>query len=444
MKDQISLVDLENLNGRPERTWRYRQPVVLVESQSAPVLKGDPAEQSYMRAFPLTSPNDLVVTDFPLNSCYVKDYLTATLKFDLPRFVVVPKNTSGCLSENLILSDEGIGAIQEWYSQSSGLGRIQFFNITGSERRLSEKIGIKSTCGNIDKAIEIGSKTGFRRLCQELRVPMPEGFVCNDVASTREAVKKLFDANKNVLIKAENGTGGTDLKSNILLSQLEFEDSKLSFDEYISQKLAYFDGVLGNEWVVEEVVDGNDGSIHVYIQDQLHADPSFVLGAISVNNSYFGGYWPFAESSQTKEMRAIVDQILVPGLQKIGVYGYHCFDFRGGKFLEDNVRQGALDFIDGIVARTAETHFPEQNYAFWHSHVPITGPTTFDEVWAILKSHLTPLNDTNRLLGIVTNPEVLPYGRSLDLTAVSYGQGSSLGRAKRHFEELVKIVQSNL
>ncbi|MDP1710092.1 MAG: hypothetical protein Q8L28_00540 [bacterium] len=445
MKDLITdKPDSENLNGKPERTWKYRRPTVLVESQSAPVLKGDPAEQSYMRAFPLTSPKDLVVTDFELNACYITDYLGSTLGFDLPKFVVVPKNGSGCLSENLMSSNDSVGAIRDWHLQTDGLGKIQFFNVTESEKKLAEKVGVEATCGDINKAIEIGSKTGFRRLCEKLGVPMPEGYICGDEVSTEEAIGKLFGDGKNVLIKSENGTGGTELKSNILLSQSEYENSKLPFKEYVSQKLGYFDGVLGKEWVVEEVIQGDDGSIHAYIQDQLHADPSFVLGAISENNSYVGGYWPFVGTSETEKMRAIVDQILIPELQKTGVYGYHCFDFKDGKFLEDNVRQGALDFIDGTVARAAEIHFPGQNYAFWHSHVPVSRPTNFNEVWAKFKPYLTPTNNFNHLLGIVTNPEVLPFGRSLDLTAVSFGQGSSLGRAKRHFEELVKIVRLTL
>lgn len=444
MKEGTNIGINEHINGLPERNWGYRHPTVLIESQSAPVLKGDPAEQVYMRAFPLTSPKDIVVTDFTLNKCYLDDYLIKTLGFDLPKFITVSHNGGDCLSENLMLDKESLKAIQAWGSERNGVAQIQFFNITDSEKVLAEKLGIKTSCGDICKTIEIGSKTGFRRLCEKLGVPMPEGYICEDESSTQQAVSKLFSDGKKVLIKSENGTGGTELKSNILLTKDDWEKSKLSFSEYVSEKLKFFNNVLGNEWVVEEVIQGDDGSAHVYIQDEKSADPAFILGALSENNSYIGGYWPFEGNLESEKMKEIVDQKLVPALQMMGVFGYHCFDFKDGKFLEDNARQGALDFIDGTIARVATTHFSGQNYAYWHCHVPISKPTSFDDVWEKLSPYLTPHNDLNHSLGIVTNPEVLPFGRSLDLTSVSFGQGSSLETARNHFKRLEGIVQSIL
>lgn len=444
MKERKSTDINEHINGLPERNWGYRYPTVLIESQSAPVLKGDPAEQAYMRAFPLTSPKDMVVTDFTLNGCYLDNYLVKTLGFNLPKFITVPHNGGNCLSENLILDEKSVKTIQAWGSEQNGVAEIQFFNITNSEKELAEKLGIKTSCGDICKTIEIGSKTGFRRLCEKLEVPMPEGYICEDEYLTQQAVAKLFSDGKKVLIKSENGTGGTELKSNVLLTKDDWEKSKLSFSGYVSEKLKFFNNVLGNEWVVEEVIQGDDGSVHVYIQDEKNADQSFILGALSENNSYIGGYWPFEGNSESEKMKAIVDQTLVPALQKMRVFGYHCFDFKDGKFLEDNARQGALDFIDGTVARTAAVHFPGQNYAYWHSHVPISRPTSFDDVWEKLNQFLIPHNDLNHFFGIVTNPEVLPFGRSLDLTSVNFGQGSSLETAKNHFKKLEGIVQSVL
>jgi len=444
MKERTNTGINEHVNGLPERNWGYRHPTILVESQSAPVLKGDPAEQAYMRAFPLTSPKDIVVTDFTLNGCYLNDYLIKTLSFDLPKFITIPHNGGKCLSENLMLDEESLKAIQVWGSERNGVAQIQFFNITDSEKVLAEKLGIKTSCGDICKTIEIGSKTGFRRLCGVLGVPMPEGYICEDRYSTQQAVSKLFADGKKVLIKSENGTGGTELKSNVLLTKDDWEKSELPFSGYVSEKLEFFNSVLGIEWVVEEVIPGDDGSVHVYVQDEKNADPSFILGALSENNSYVGGYWPFEGNSESEKMKEIVDQKLVPALQKMGVFGYHCFDFKDGKFLEDNARQGALDFIDGTVTRTAAIHFPGQNYAYWHSHVSISKPTNFDDVWEKLNQYLAPYNDLDHCFGIITNPEVLPFGRSLDLTSVSFGQGSSLETAKNHFKKLGGIVQSVL
>lgn len=445
MKDRKNiLLSGEYLNGLPERTWSFRRPTVLIESQSAPILRGNPAEQAYHRAFPLTTPKDLVVTDVPFNQPYVRNYLIGTLGFDLPDFVVVPNGGAGCLSENLLLHPESLQQVITWSQRRNGLAKIQFFNVTESERRLAEKLGMKASCGDIEKVIMVGSKTGFRRLCDSLGVPMPEGYICHDGYSTQQAVAKLFADGKEVLIKAENGTGGTELKSNILLTNDEWRKSNLSLREFVQEKLDFFNSVLGQEWVVEEVIQGEDGSVHVYIHDGQHADPAFVLGALSENNSYVGGYFPFTGGAEVEKMKNIVNKILVPTLQKMGVYGYHCFDFKDAKFLEDNARQGALDFIDGLVARVAETHFPRQKYAYWHCHIPTHAPTNFDDVWEKLKPYLRPNESLDHTFSIVTNPQVLPFGRSLDLTAVSFGQGSSLGKARKHFQKLAEIVESVL
>lgn len=427
-----------------EHIWEYIRPTVLIESQSAPILKGNPAEQAYMRAFPLTTPKDLVVTDFSLNSCYINQYLIDTLGFDLPKRIVVNNHNRGSLSENLINDQVALGQIQDWASNQTGDFNIQFFNVTESEKKLAETLGIKASCGDIEKAMDIGSKTGFRRMSEEIGIPMPEGYICSDESTTQRAVEKLFKDKKNVLIKSEYGTGGTELKSNVLLSLEEWEGSESSLQDFVTEKLKLFNGFLGDEWVVEEVIQGDDGSVHAYIHDEQNAIPSFTLGSITEDNTYVGGYWPFESSTQTDKMTSIVDKKIVPYLQKNGVFGYHCFDFKDGKFLEDNARQGAIDFIHGIVARTAEIHFPNQKYAYWHEHIPIKIVTTFDEVWEKIGPLLIPPKDFGVPFAIVTNPEVLRFGRSLDLTAVSIGQTSSLEAARAYFKKMDNLIKSIL
>jgi len=429
-------ISTEILNRTEKQKWGYRQPVILVESQSAPVLFGDPAEQAYMRGCNIAGREDLVVTDFPLNRLYIEEYLRGILGFDLPEYLVVDRVGAGCLSDNLLdpRNRKNLGKIEQFWLAKGKLPKLQFFNVTEHELSLMRALNIDATCGNPEMAIEVGSKPGFRRLCESLRIPMPRGVICHSLEETIEAVFGLLAEGKEAMIKTENGTGGTDLKSNVVIR---------SVDE-VSEKLADFDGFLGKEWVVEEKVEGDDGSIHVFVQDGQTAEKSYVLGAISADNSYVGGYFPFEPSEEQVRMMELVDEVLVPRLQELGVFGHHCLDFKGGCFLEDNVRPGALDFIHGMVVRIAEKHFGEKPYAYWHCHVSTSGPTDFDRVFDVLSEYLDPQMAQDGCMAMVSNQEVLPFGRSLDLTTISYGDDASVERARVFFDMLSGVVKERL
>jgi len=429
-------ISTEILKQTEKQKWGYRQPVILVESQSAPVLFGDSAEQAYMRGCNIAGRGDLVVTDFPLNRLYVEEYLGGILGFDLPEYLVVDRVGAGCLSDNLLdpRNQKSLKKMEQFWLAKGKLPKLQFFNVTEHELSLMRTLKIGATCGSPKMAIEVGSKPGFRRLCESLGIPMPRGVICHSLEETIEAVSSLLADGKEVMIKTENGTGGTDLKSNVVIRRAG----------EVSEKLADFDGFLGKEWVVEEKVEGDDGSIHVFIQDGQTAEKSFVLGAISSDNSYVGGYFPFEPSEEQVRMMELVDEVLVPQLQELGVFGHHCLDFKGGCFLEDNVRPGALDFIHGMVIRIAEKHFEGKPYAYWHCHVSTSEPTDFNRVYRVLSEYLDPQKAQDGCMAMVSNQEVLPFGRSLDLTTISFGDDASVERAKAFFDMLSEVVKEKL
>src|SRR3990167_8425620 len=151
-------ISTEILNRTEKQKWGYRQPVILVESQSAPVLFGDPAEQAYMRGCNIAGREDLVVTD-------------------LPEYLVVDRVGAGCLSDNLLdpRNRKNLGKIEQFWLAKGKLPKLQFFNVTEHELSLMRALNIDATCGNPEMAIEVGSKPGFRRLCESLRIPMPRG-----------------------------------------------------------------------------------------------------------------------------------------------------------------------------------------------------------------------------------------------------------------------------
>ena len=433
----------ELLKRSEMRKWGYRQPVILVESQSAPILFGDLAEQAYMRGCNIAVKGDLVVTDFPLNEQYIYGYLGDVLGFDLPDYLVAANVGSGCLSTNLVAPGNQVvfDAIVEWWKKNGEKAKLQFFNVTPHESNLAVLMGIESTCGNLGVVLEVGSKPGFRKLAEELGLPMPRGFVCTNLAQTVEAVTAVIEQGYDALIKAENGTGGSELKSNISVPK---EILRSDLVAQVENRLDQIDGFLGGEWVVEERVGGEDGSIHVFIADETTAEKSSILGAISVDDSYVGGYYPFVPNEQQRQMMTQVDEVLVPALQQLGVFGHHCLDFKGQYFLEDNVRPGALDFIDGMVEIIAAKHFGNKSFAYWHCHVGTSGPTDFAHVWEVLSDYLDPAKAPEGYLAMVTNQEVLPFGRSLDLTAINFGDDASVNKAREFFTKLEMLVKEKL
>jgi len=424
----------ENQPTYQERHWGFHSPTVLIESQSAPVLLGDEVEQSYMRAFVLAGRQDLVVTDFTLNRTYTEKYLGETLEFELPTFMVVPDLGGECLSDNIIKNPKAKNAIRKWANENGVKPHLQFFSVTEREKELASQLEIQSSSGDLGETIEVGSKPGFRRFCDEAGLPIPDGRICSTSEETSVAVGELLEKFNSVLIKSENGTGGNDLISNIAITKEEYSSlSSKEKGELVDTKLSFFGDILGNEWVVEEIITGEEASVHVFIHDDKKSEEPFVLGALSENSSYVGGYWPLEITKETRDMMNHIKHIAVPELQKRGVYGYHCFDFKDGRFLEDNARQGALDFVDGMVGRIASTHFPGQQYSYWHYHAAFNRPLHFDKVWEAFGDELNPKNAKDGNFMVVTNPEVLPHGRSLDLTAVSFGNGNNIGKAAEYF-----------
>jgi len=423
--------------------WGFDRPTCIIDSQSGPGLIGDPAEQSYMRAFLMAGEDDLVLTDFQLNQTYINGYLKNTLGLEIPNFWVVNHQNLETLTDHLISDREALSEVRQWLVTRRS--QVQFFEVTDKEADLLECMGNpRATCGNVEAASEIGSKTGFRRLCRKLGVLHPPGFICQSFEDTVKAVDRLMKVGRQGLIKVDFGTGGYELRSNNLFSEKDWRKSGKDLETYVEEKLAYFKHLLGKEWVVEQYVGGSLGSVHVYIKNESEATSPVAFGQDCENDSYIGGYLP-CQSPETKIMEEEVAKKLVPALQERGVFGFVCFDYRGNWFLECNARPGALDFIDHFVTRVVERHQIPSPYAWYHAHTNLpVDRITFEGLFQRLQDDLRPeINDSGNL-PLITNPEVLPWGRSLDLTVINYGNGAGVDRAKRGFEEFRGIIEQKL
>lgn len=426
-----------------KKEWGFCVPTCVIDSQSAPALIGVPAEQAYMRAFLLAGEKDLVVTDFSLNHYYLEDYLKGTLRFKLPHFLVTESRKYPTVTENILADQNLQEKIKAWASINKN-SQIQFFCVTPTEQKLSKALTLPVSYGNFEAAVFVNSKPGFRKMCEEIGVPMPEGYICSKFDETVNVVKKFFNQDKIILIKSENGIGGNDLQSNITLSKKEKEASGLDLETYVGQKLEFFGDLLGSQWVVEEKIKGKDGSVHVLILNQNSSTEPVIFGQETELDSYVGAFWPFNPESQVEsKLSQYVSQCLVPKLQQMGAFGFHCFDFKGDKFLEDNARLGAIDFIDHLVKRIAAIHFPGESYCWFHCHVPIQKPTSFEFIFSLLGNMLDPQKTPEGCFVAVSNQEVLPFSRAVDLTGISFGPESSQIKARAIFEQAKTMIQNN-
>lgn len=413
-------------------------PTVLIDSQSATALAGIPAEQAYMRLFLLGQQKDLFVTNVPIDPDYI-DYLIQILGLETPEILNINPSGGSSVTEDILNNPQILQKIKEWLEIHNG--QVQFFNVTPFEAKLMARLRkFPATCGNLEKAIDVGSKPGFRKLCKSLGVPVPRGYSCTTLGETVEA---FYNLKAMCLIKACDGTGGTELQSNVVASPEECEESGQTVETYIQRKLESFGNLLGDEWVVEEYIhDGREGSVHVYIPEDGSDCTPYILGALTKNNSYVGGFFPYTYDDSDNFLLKSARDLLIPALKELGVLGFHCFDFRGSYFLEDNVRPGALDFIHGFIQRIRQQHFPNKQYAWYHCHVPITKEkTSFSQVRKLLDPYMDP---TLSNFVVVTNPQVLPHGRDIDITCVATGDNASVAVAQYQFEEISKLIQKNL
>ena len=67
--------------------------------------------------------------------------------------------------------EKNLEKIEQFWLAKGKLPKLQFFNVTEHELSLMRALNIDATCGNPEMAIEVGSKPGFRRLCESFQKP---------------------------------------------------------------------------------------------------------------------------------------------------------------------------------------------------------------------------------------------------------------------------------
>lgn len=421
----------------------FPKPTIIIDSQSQPALIGQEVEQRYYRMYLMGGKGDLVMTNYSIDQDYLF-YLGNCLKLDLPRFIKIPYLEQGTLSGDILDNNDVIRYINAKVGQGY---RVQFFGLTDKEVKLAKELDNPTYVKNLDGVLSLGTKNGFRAFCMKQHIPMPNGAVCN---SSAEVMQAMIEINREVVIKASEGTGGAEMGSNISLNI-----TSLSEDDSLQIIASQLEKLNPNQppYVVEEKIKkAGEASLHIMLaEDGSVVIKPTVFGQLAHDGSYVGGFNPngFGEDMNSFIYK-IANKKIVPALQDQGLTGFHCMDFlydAQGKiyFIEDNTRPGALDFINHFVDHVMKKNQPGINYAWHHYQVPLaeiieTKTTSFEEIQKALGDLLDPKRDGGFVL--VSNPDVLKYGYSLHLTGVGYGENENSVKAEKlHLLAVEKIKQ---
>ena len=444
-------------------------PTVFVDAQPALSMKGIDAEQRFVRAILMAREDDVVLLNYQMDPLFIQ-YLAGLFGDNMPTITQLAHSGDNTLTEDILTNSDNFAKAQAALKDR----HVQYFIQMDKEVELAEKLdntneGETSTYSKDIRGTEkLGSKAGFREFCQKYKVPMPAGAIIgsDNPAEIQQIIRQVQEEVRGkVMLKAgaPGATGGEEMHSNTTVTEADLQDV-----DAVVQLLQRVSPAQP-PYVVEEKIKTPEGctkppegSLHIFIDNDGNVViPPTLYGQISEYNTYVGGYAPIDDVTMPEAMRKkIIDfanTTIVPALKAEGLTGFHCMDFlfdpqtRDFRFIEDNTRPGALDFIAHFADRVSDTFHPREPYAWMHHTLDIAGilrsqhiigenekfVTTFEEVQAIVGTDLDPRSGEFALLSV---PDVLPFSYALHLTTVSTGEESSVEMAKQNYDRISKKI----
>lgn len=435
----IPLTDLLEKLSTKEGSWGLPKPTILIDSQSSPALKGIEVEQRYYRLYLMGKSQDVVVVDYPVDQEYL-EYHKNVLHLPVPNFLQIQNVGGQTLSENILMQDAVVKKMKDLVEAGY---MVQFFNLNGDELNLAQTLSNPTYIVNLEATTHLGTKDGFREFCMKNGIPMPKGFICDSEEAVKQAIAEI---KSDVIIKSSKGTGGKELGSNAVLTVADFEGNPSAISEAIASLTPQ-----EPPYVVEAKLDLPEASLHIFIDDEGEVVIKPVtFGQLAHEQSYNGGYYPndFPKDMNDKII-GLANSAIVPALKRMGATGFHCMDFLYDKskgeiyFIEDNTRPGALDFVHHFVAKVVDSNFPGATFSWYHKIVPLSElgieSASFAQVYDLIEDYLQPGPEG---FAVLSNPDVLPYGYGLHLSAVSMGPNQSQAEAERIHELIVNKLKS--
>lgn len=411
----------EILKQQNEKNFGFPDKTIINDSQSSFALRGKEEEQWYLRMYLMGKLGDVVLIDRPINETYL-NYLRNDLKQDLPLIINIGQAGGATLSENILAQQTVVRHIRSFLKINKN-ARMQFFSLNEGEKELIKQVGNRTNAEDIDGVFELGTKAGFRSFCEKHSIPMPPGSICHSIEEVQMAINWL---KRDCLIKSSKGTGGSELGSNVKIKPGETHEVLVKMSNLKPNEPPY---------VVEAKLQNmKEGSLHVFLRrDGRKIYEPTIFGQITQDETYIGGYFPKDPDPIDAQVYRLAEEIIVPSLQAEKLTGMHCLDYLYDQndlyFIEDNTRPGALDFIHHFATRVVGKFFPGEKFSWYHRVVPLEEigiqEIHFEEVYEVLKELLSPVSPQAKKLegfGLVSNPDVLPFGYGLHLTGIAYGK----------------------
>lgn len=392
---------------------------IIIDSQSNPLFLGSEYEQAYDQRGGLChgKMGDLVVTTKPYDPAYLSYW--ESLGFEMPELLVVGNgNASTPLSTDVLRSERALSHI--WSHCRGGERRVEFFVVEEPEVNLGKRLSVK-VYSNLELARHYGSKPEFRRLAEEIGLPLVEGGIFHSFDAAKRFIESTIKSGEKVLIKSERGTGGEKLTSLAILSDVA------AFDDAIG-RISH----LGYEFLVEKLIP--DPRVEVSLHWEIDFDGTHrflgIYDQLVESHSYIGAGYPSSLDSETEAVlvRRLHNQ-LIPKLKSLGYVGYGCVDVNvqpEEHWMDFNPRKGAIRYIDDAVKRLFAKHQP----FFWHTSFKVGHPTSIESIQQILGPMLNKDEERGWMV-LATNPGLYPFG-TVDLTGISL---RSREEARERFED---------
>lgn len=207
------------------------KPAVIIGSQTLKLFRGNIMEQAWEGCSLAAASKDDVAIVRNFDLIYLNYWRSL---MDDP-FVINLKNDSRdlkrYLTEVILENPKIIKQIKHNMHPSSIL---MVFLSTFLERKLADRFGIPlHGSPKIDQLY--GTKSGIRKLAEEVSIPMAPGFICSTYTQVRKAIKNLADSFETVVIKHDKSISGYFAK-------------KLTVKE-ISKLKTYLNEIAGGKFV---------------------------------------------------------------------------------------------------------------------------------------------------------------------------------------------------
>lgn len=400
---------------------------VIMDTQSNRLFRGVPMEQAYDQRGGICQLDEtgIVVTTEPINPEFL-DYWQG-LGFTLPRFFTAGPFDPKCTLSQLVLRNSGLQR-QIRAGLDGNPGRLEFFCIEESERRVAEALDIPPYC-NFEVAIALSRKPAFKQWFDAIGLRTPVWRLCrNQFDLWRHGLRLLDDYGGPLLLKAQDGTGGIACGGMV---KIESQSDLAPLLERATD--------FGAEFVLEVAIESAaEVSLHWEMSDQSSVRIINVFEQLSRNFGYAGAVWPPRELSRQTKSQICQEAmtILWPALQELGALGYFCCDIIVDKagvpwWVDFNPRKGAILYVHDMVRRLSERHALQDHGYFRHEHFPLperAQPWSFAAIKQTLADLLTPGQPA---CAVISNPGVIPYGYC-DVTGISW---SSAEAAEERFAE---------